>query len=171
MNEASYRELVQASWRRSLTPAEEAELQAYLAVHPEQSSEWENEAALNDFLRQIPEAPPVSSNFTALVMQRIETQERITARPASPVHWWAGWLRRLTPKLATAGVLLICSVVGVQQYNLHQQREATQTFASTFAEVTSVIPTPMVLQDFDAIQQMRVATGPTDADLLAVLEK
>ena len=39
MNEAKYQELVEAGWRRRLTPAEQAHLRAWVSEHPERRTE------------------------------------------------------------------------------------------------------------------------------------
>ena len=62
------------SWRRKLTSAEQAELRAWLAAHPEAQAEWEAEMALNDVLDQLPDAP-VASNFTARAVAAVEREK------------------------------------------------------------------------------------------------
>jgi hypothetical protein len=42
------------SWRRDLTPAEQAQLRVWLAGHPEALADWQAEAALNRALDQLP---------------------------------------------------------------------------------------------------------------------
>lgn len=171
MNEASYNQLVQASWRRRLTPAEEAEVQAYLALHPDKQTQWDEESALSDFLRQLPDAP-VPSNFTSLVLQAIESERRVeTAHKLSGLEYWHRWLARHTPKFAATGLLLVCGMVGIHQYHGHQQRQLAHAAASTWGEVVSVVPTPEVFEDFDTIKQLRNASAHSDEELLTVLQK
>ena len=57
MNEAEYQELLEASWRRDLTPAEMARLHAGLAEQPDLRAGWEDESGLNRLLDQLPDAP------------------------------------------------------------------------------------------------------------------
>ncbi len=57
MNETEYRELMEASWRRQLTAAEEARLQAWLVAHPDEQPRWESESSLNQLLEQLPDVP------------------------------------------------------------------------------------------------------------------
>ena len=93
MNEAEYQELQEAGWRRRLTPAEEARIQAWLAAQPERRAEWEAEAGLNQWLGQLPDVP-VASNFTARVMQKLD-RERLTApRRAGLAEWFSRAFRR-----------------------------------------------------------------------------
>jgi len=165
MNDAFYKELVEASWHRKLTPAEEAQLQSWLAIHPEEQAHWEEEVALNDFLKQLPQAP-LSSNFTAQVMQAFDAETREIARLAEQ-PWWMQWARRLAPKLAAAGLVLICGLVILQQQHQPSQGEAIRDVVS-FAEVAQVLPNPVILQDFDTIKNLRSAS---DEELLAVLQQ
>ena len=56
MNEAFYRELVEAGWRRPLSAQDKAALASYLALHPETQAEWAEDLALSEILHQLPEA-------------------------------------------------------------------------------------------------------------------
>ena len=78
-NDPIYNRLRELSWRRELTAAEEAELRAWLAAHPEAQADWEAEAGLNEALRQLPDAP-VPSNFTARVLQAVEREAALRER-------------------------------------------------------------------------------------------
>src|SRR5271155_4510948 len=82
MNDEHYREIKEAGWRRTLSGDEEAALQKFLAAHPQAREAWGEEAALNRLLQRWP-APPVSSNFTARVLQAVQS---------APVrHAWRNW--------------------------------------------------------------------------------
>ena len=72
-NDAFLSLLRESSWRRKLTEAEQAELRAYLAAHPDARADWEMESALNAALTRLPDAP-VPSNFTARVLQAVERE-------------------------------------------------------------------------------------------------
>src|SRR5437868_14920929 len=104
MNDPVYKQLRELSWRRKLTEAEEAELHKYFAEHPEAMEDWELEGELNHLLEHLPEAPAVSSNFTARVLQAVELEMAAQDREHSrknPTGWrsvWGKWL----PKLAAA---------------------------------------------------------------------
>jgi len=54
------------------TAAEDAQLETYLASHPDERTFWDEELHLNQLLSQTPDAP-VSSNFTARVLQAIRS--------------------------------------------------------------------------------------------------
>src|SRR5262245_543785 len=96
--------LQEAGWRRKLTPAEEAELQAWLAKHPEAQADWKAEVGLNEGLRGLPDAP-MPSNFTARVLQAVEREEAAAGRPA--LTWKSTW-NWLLPKAA-----FVAAVFGV----------------------------------------------------------
>src|ERR1035437_6364542 len=104
-----YNHLRELSWRRKLTAAEEAQLQAWLAAHPDAQLDWEAEAGLTATLAALPDAP-VPSNFTARVLQ---AAERETAAEQRRSGWnWAGWLRRRwLPKVALTASVLCAGVV------------------------------------------------------------
>src|SRR5580692_12925488 len=89
MNDQDYKQLREAGWRRKLTDHEAAELQKHLAAHPELREEWEADTGLNSLLEKLPEAPAVSSNFTALVMQAVEREAGARNREAAT--GWFGW--------------------------------------------------------------------------------
>src|SRR5947209_20326361 len=109
MNDPLEIKLRETSWRRPLTAAEQAELQAWLEAHPEARPNWEAKAGLSGVREKIP-APPVSSNFTARVLQAIEREERAPQRRRSRIWSW----RWVLPKVAFATVVV---VVGLFTYN------------------------------------------------------
>ena len=96
---------------------------------------------LRELLSRLPDAP-VSSNFTARVMQAVELEERQAAR------------------VAVASVALVMAGLVVQQHEVNAHR--TQ-LAEAVARVTAAQPLPSVdaLQNFDAIQRM---SQPAHAD-------
>ncbi len=177
MNDSFYKDLVEASWRRRLTPAEEAQLQSYFAIHPDKQAEWEEEAALNDSLRHLKDAP-VASNFTAQVMLALDRETAPTLSAKDPYTFWERFsagagalLRRYAPRFAAAALVIGSSYFGLHQYQAYNNRQVTEKMFATIGEVASVLPSPEVLQDFDTINQMRDTAKVSDQDLLAVLEK
>ncbi len=101
MNDPLYQKLLEASWQRPLTPEEEAELQPYLAAHPEAQAEWDEDILLTQQLRQLP-AAPLSSNFTALVLQAVKAEAGRPRRDATSFGWLA-WVRQYLPRAASVG--------------------------------------------------------------------
>lgn len=164
MNETEYRELMEASWRRPLTEAEEARLQAFLAAHPDEQAKWESELSLNHLLEQLPDVP-VASNFTARVVQ---AAQREAARPAarpflqSLRHW-------LMPRrVAWAGVAVAACVTW---FAVHQAETSARVRRANELVVISraaVVSDPSVMENFDAIQRLPYAE---DEELFAVLNK
>jgi anti-sigma factor RsiW len=169
MNESNYRDLVQASWRRRLTPDEETQLGAYLAIHPEKQAEWDVECALNDSLRDLKEIP-LSSNFTAQVLLAMDRETTQVAEQPIVLRW-RSVLRRYMPRFAGAALIVGFSYFGLVQYQAYNQRQVARGMVRTIGEVASVLPSPDVLQDFDSINQLRDTAKTSDQDLLAILEK
>ena len=113
-NEQTNERWRELSWRQRPTPAQQAELRAWLAEHPEALADWQAEAALNQALDQLPDAP-VPGNFTALVLQALE---RETAAAASrPRFSWLAWRPRLRwlPKMAVVAIFLGVSLLSYHQ--------------------------------------------------------
>ena len=165
MNEQSYKQLLEESWRRALTPEEETRLQLYLAANPERQQQWEDEAALTDALHRLPNAP-LSSNFTALVMQAVDKEERISASRHATVTWWRQWL----PKLAPVGLAAVVLLSGANLYRLHNQKQATKK-VGLVSELAGAFESPEAFAEFEMIQQLRAAPTFGDEDLVAVLQK
>jgi len=159
-----YQRLRETGWRRPLTAAEQAELRAWLATHPEQQADAEADAALSQALAKLPDAP-MPSNFTARVLQAIDrevaTTERTIAKTSTP--WWRG----LIPRLALATVVV---GVGTIAYRHHQavQREELADAAKKLVTVAGATPLAdlAVLADFEAIRSLSQA----DEGLLALSE-
>jgi hypothetical protein len=161
MSESEFNKLKETSWRRKLTPREEAALADFLAGHLEERLGWETELRLNQMLNGLPDAP-VSSNFTSQVLQAVEQDVLKTSRGStrkSLAHWFRfNWL----PRIAIATFLFGGGILSLQQYKRVQ-------VAHDVAAVSSVaaIP-PQWLQDFDAIN--RLSQPPIDDELLAALQ-
>ena len=60
-NDPLYHQLLEQSWRRKLTDAEEAGLRAWLAAHPEAQPDWDAEAGLSEALGALPNVPVMMS--------------------------------------------------------------------------------------------------------------
>jgi hypothetical protein len=164
-NDPIYNHLREESWRRKLTKAEEAELRAWLAVHPETRADWQVEAGLNEGLGRLPDAP-VPSNFTARVLQAVEREA--VAELRRPQGNWLAWLwLRWLPRAAFAAM-----AVGVGLLSFHQVQSAhRKKLAESVAAVSAVssLPSPDILGDFDAIRALNPNPAP-DEQLLAVLQ-
>ena len=165
MNEAEYQELLEASWRRELTSAEVARLEAGLARRPELRAGWEAESGLSRLLDRLPE-PQLSSNFTAAVLREAQR----LATPAASRPFLADLWERLFPRpavgVAWVAVMLGLGWLAVEQAQTSSQRRRNSELADFFKAVAP--SDPALLQDFDAIRRLPQLE---DEELFAVLNK
>ncbi len=160
-----FQELREASWRRKLTDSELAQLQAFLAAHPEAEAEWQADATLNEALARLP-ASPVPSNFTARVLGAVERVEQAGRRPR---RGWAlfQWRLRWLPR-AAAAILVIGGALLIYQHDLTAKRIARAEDLVRLSELPA-LATPDVLENFDAIQKLS-QTASADEDLIRLLQ-
>ena len=159
----TYRRLLEESWIRPLTQAEQAEMRSFLKSHVEFREDWVVELALNRALEQLPPAP-VASNFTSRVLQQVEREALISHRPKlvwpfRSGHFW--------PRLAFGAVLVTSGFLG-----FHEAREIRRgQMAQSLAVVSQVrqVPSPEILLNYDAIHALSREPGP-DEQLLSVLK-
>jgi hypothetical protein len=167
MNDADLDRLRELSWRRKLTSDEVADLQKRLAADPRARAEWQTEAALNQILECLPDAPPVASNFTALVMRSVardaaaQSRERIPSRRAA----WRGW--RWLPRVGVAGLVAGFVFLGYERHQA-QQRAA---LARSMAEVAEVVSAsgPDFMQDMEPIRRLGNTQPQPDLEILALM--
>ncbi|SRR5581483_3810122 len=169
MNDPVYHELLELSWRRKLTAEEQARLQAWLADHPHDKQDWESQAALNQLLEKLPPAHPVSSNFTALVLQAVARESR--TRPSrwifGRISWQSfGWV----PRAAAAGLVLGFSLL-TYQHHLESNRRAMANSVVQVSELYQVVVSdPQSIEDYDAIRLMGDMQPKADTELLALMQ-
>ena len=164
-SDPTYNHLRELSWQRKLTGAEEAELRAWLAAHPDAQADWEAEAGLNAALGRLPD-PPVPSNFTARVLQAVEREAAAEVRRSEQNGWL--WRRfRWLPKSAVAAILLGAGLISYRHFQAARLAEYAQSVAAV-SDVSS-LPSPEILKDFDAIDRLSATPSP-DEQLLALLE-
>jgi len=160
--EKALREL---NWRRKLTPAEEAQLQAWLSENPESLADWENELALSEALGRIPDAP-LPNNFTSQVLRAAEleiaSEERVRGTGITLRRFWLRWVPGM------AGVALVLGV-GLISYHQIQESHRIQLVRSVSTLEAASLPGPQVLEDFDAIHAMSKPPTP-DEELLRLLQ-
>ncbi len=167
MNPLSYERLLETARRRALTPAERAELEVWLAAHPEARAAWAEEAALNRLLAAMP-AAPLPSNFTAQVVQTVEKIERGVAheRRVGP-RWWRsfglGW------RLATAGAAVVAVVLSVQW---RQAAISRARMAESVAAMSALADLPSVeaLADFEVVYHLPSGPMLDEHELAQALE-
>jgi anti-sigma factor RsiW len=154
-------ELLRLSLKPALSPEEEARLEKILSVNPEARVTWEEERALSRAVQSLPDVP-LSSNFTARVLQAVDLEEAREARTGSR----PGWLRTLWPRLASAVAAVALAVLGLHELQV-TKRERLAKEVEFVSNESGKLPSAEVLRDFDAIQQMRSAS---DDELLVVLQ-
>lgn len=170
MNDSNFEQLVEKSWRGPLTPAEEGELQSWLAAHPEDVERWEAESGVNRALSGLTPAVP-SSNFTARVLELVELEQRAAARRPTLGErlrrfWGVRGLRLAWSLMLVLGI----GGLGYRQYQEHDQSLVAQGMQSVSA-MAAVTPVE-ALEDFDAIRefsQFRPEIDQTDEALYALL--
>jgi len=163
MRDDNYNRFNELNWRRRLNPAERAELQAFLAAHPEAAGQWRADEALSRALEQLPQAP-VSSNFTSRVLAAAQRAPTPARNRTFGAPWFLrGWAPRLAAGLAMVGV----GFFSFHAYD-HVQRERAGRQLATASRLASLPPIEW-LNDFDTIQRLdRVKVA--DDDLLSALE-
>jgi len=165
MNDADLNPLRELSWRRKLTSEGAADLQRRLAADPRAREEWQAEAGLNQLLERLPDAPPVASNFTALVMQSVARDAAAQARECAK-ETRSSW--RWLPRVGVAGLVAGFVFVGYQRHQA-QERVALARSMAQVAEVVSASG-PDFMQDLEPIRRMGGAQPQPDLEILALMK-
>src|SRR5271154_3144433 len=162
MEDENYQKIKENGWRRGLRGDEKAALQKILAAHPQTREAWGEEAALNRLLQRLP-AAPVSSNFTARLLQSVQS--------APARHTWRDWFApaQWLPE-SLAGRVAMCSMmVCLGLFSFHESQAIHRArMARELAGVSRLAALPPIewLKDFDTINGIRqVKVG--DDDLLS----
>ncbi len=165
MNEKGFEQLVSTASHRPLTATEEAELEAFLRRNPVLRAAWEEEEKLNALLRAMPK-PPVSSNFTARVLQ-----QATAARARAPLnrgwHWVrAFWLPRHAWQVACL-LLIGLVLLGVRHGKTTNQTELAAILpmlpAAGLADVE-------IWRDFESIRCLPEGPLPSLNELAEALQ-
>jgi hypothetical protein len=122
------------------------------------------DARLDALLRGLPDKP-VSSNFTARVLQAIERETPAPSRARAGN--WTWWMHAFMPRAAVAAVVL-----GVGSFTWHNYRVQQRTeLAQSVATVSKVNPltNPEVLADYEVIRRMSQSPR-ADEKLLALMK-
>jgi anti-sigma factor RsiW len=159
-------DLLDNAARRPLTQDEEARVRTHLMLHPADASQWEDALAVQQALRQLPDAP-LSSNFTARVLAAADRADRETSHD-TPAPAWLEWLAQLrwARAAAMAGIVLCVGALSLQ----HDSQQSRSELVSDLQEVSSVakLPSMDMLKDFDFINSLS-QTPTADVDLLDAL--
>jgi hypothetical protein len=153
--------------RRPLTPAEHAELEAWLAQHPEaRPADWEEELALSRLLAALPPAP-LSPRFIENTLAALDRPDRVALSAEKP-GWWPrvrDWLGPVWRPAVALGLLALA--LGLWQVQLHR-REQVRVADSlvALAELAEQLPDVSALAEFDLV--LHLPEGPLpDPDTLA----
>jgi hypothetical protein len=168
MNPKSQRQPDTSPPLRKPFPQKEAERIRTTLTDPTTRQAWDEEHRLTQLLHHLPNASS-KPNFTDKVLASVET-------PSPWQVWLDSWLARPRWHFATAAalaVLLVTLSIRFTQHQHHQQ--LTQSVLAITRPVQEVavatqLPPVEVLQDFDAIDQMRRLSSLADEELLACLE-
>jgi hypothetical protein len=164
MSESDQNQMREKSWRRRPSGAEESELKAWLANHPEAQADWETDIRLTEALNRLPDTS-VPSNFTARVVRAVERESAIT-RPRALFGRWS--LGKLLPRAAVAAVIMGAVLLTYHERNIAERRAELVQSVKMVSGVPS-LPSPDILQDFDTIQKMGTEAGP-DQELIALMQ-
>jgi|SRR5579871_979555 len=167
MNTPEYNDLRELSWRRPLTPAEQAALEEYLAAHPEARAEWETDALLNRALEKLPDASPVSSNFTARVLETLRLEEAAAERETARGRFAWRNLRRWFPRMAAVGVAALLMFVGWHQHELGVKAAQARNLASLASVISA---NPDVVANYDPICRLGGNQVAPDTELIALMQ-
>jgi len=169
MNESEYQELIERAARCPLRAEEHAQVQAYLAEHPDKQPDWEAEAALNRLLRELPPAP-VSSNFTAQVVQAAmhtkPHRHRHHRLRLISLRWL--WSFGRAWQGVVAGLVVGLALLAYSQHRVQSRAE----LARSVATISALAPLPALeaFQDFDSIKSLPAAPLAEQDELLAALK-
>jgi anti-sigma factor RsiW len=161
-------DLREKAWRGALSKAEQAQLDAWLASHPEARAEWAADMSLKAALARLPEKP-APSNLTARVLAEIDREDLATAGARNTktnffgLGSW-GWVTRTAVVVAVLGL-------GVLGYQHHQKVEHVKTAQNLVAAVRTVPPLPPeLLENFDLISSLPPPFPGADMELLSVMK-
>jgi hypothetical protein len=163
MKDSATQRIRELLWRPRLSESEAAELQSLLAAHPEAQGDYEAETALNNALDCLPEAPAVSSNFTALVLQAVGRETKVRNRTDSR---WS--LHRWLPKFAVA---VLAVTLGIASWHHHEMQER-EAMARDVARLGAVLVSsaPELTDNFDTIRRLNVSSPKADTELLTLMQ-
>jgi hypothetical protein len=163
MNDPAAQRIRELLWRRNLSEPEAAELGHLLAAHPEAQPDAELDSALNQALDRLPDAPPVASNFTALVLQAVERETNIRNRPDT--RWsFRLWL----PRFAVAVLAVTLSFATWHHHRMNERAAMARDVAQLGAALAA--STPELTDNFDSIRRLGDSPPKADAELLALMQ-
>lgn len=152
-------DLFRLSMQPELSPEEESRLEAWLAAHPDARAAWEQDRALGRALQALPDAP-VSSNFTAQVMQQLDLA--VAQENRKQGGWQLFW-----PRLGWAAAALALTVFGAQQFRNVQRTQLAKDAALISKDIAQL---PDAFRDFDVVESLRQIPPASDDGILIALQ-
>ncbi|MFM1943073.1 MAG: hypothetical protein RI897_2055 [Verrucomicrobiota bacterium] len=153
---------------RKPLPQKEVERIRNSLTDPATRQAWEEDHRLTQLLHHLPNASS-HPGFTDKILASLET-------PSPWQVWLDSWLARPRWHFATAAALAVLLVtLSIRFAQNQQQQQLTQSVLAITRPVQEVavatqLPPVEILQDFDAIDQMRRLSSLADEELLACLE-
>ena len=132
---------------------------------------FQDEDALTRLLHDLPPAP-IPSNFAARVQAAIDRESQLQTRSRWR-EWWQ-WLPRVAPRLAAVTAVAAVALVS----HLHYRAMVRERLAASVASIARPLvaasqaaqwPAADMLQDYEAIQELRRSAALADRELLAAL--
>ncbi len=160
-------QLMEIARRRPLTPAEHAELEAWLAQHPAaRPADWEEELALSRLLASLPPAP-LSPRFVENTLAALDRPDQGGAPAANAGGWSLVWGGLRSVWRPAAALALLAVALGLWQLQ-HHRREQGRVADSlvTLAALAEELPDVSALAEFDLV--LHLPEGPLpDPEMLA----
>jgi hypothetical protein len=166
MHDPVYQLLRELGWKRQLTEAEQARLLEYLKANPEAQDDWLLESHLNQALKHLPNTP-VSSNFTARVLQAIELENKIRERSRQK-GWHFGRLITWFPKASAAAFILGVGAFSFYQVKAHDRTVMVRNVVALSQAVSA--SDPELMENFDLIHKLSDPQAGADHELLVLLK-
>lgn len=174
MSNSEHKRLKELAWKKALDAEEQAKLNEFIAQHPEYREDLELELALTRSLKNLPDAP-VSSNFTARVMNSIAAEEPLSLSiPDYITNLVFQLSRTILPKLAAALALILLIGLSYFSYKEAQKARIAEKLVDldriAMIDGKSSILTVDVFKDFDVIQKIKGDASYVDVELLTALK-
>ncbi len=157
---------------RRLTEAEISLRRRELGGRPAELRQFEAELALNRILESRVITAQPSTNFTARVRARIETEERSALHRGSKReangHPWFHWLRPAS-RLGAGVAVVAIGTLGILILNRQNRSELAHSLAAVARSTDGRELTAESLANYDVIQRLGTTPQPGDEALIAAL--
>ncbi len=173
MNNRELEKLIELALKGGLDERKEARLLQYFENNPAEQSRIEEDIILGRLLKNLPSIP-VSSNFTARVMEAIGKEEAVEEIPVSPQSIFSYILHNIVPKFVS--ICLMLALIGLGYFSYSESKRVK--LAGSIAELERVamlgdkesgLPVE-IFKDFDVIQNINTYNSFVDVELLAALK-